>query len=108
MDLREAMTSGLFVEFLDSLGNSAGTAVYFDWSGQPVPTVGERFTCTVGHGPGIRKRVLAGYVKHRSFDVQTGDDGSPCLWVRLVVDLEGVRARAQNRWRASRHCVSYN
>jgi hypothetical protein len=89
MDLREAMTSGMFVEFRDALGNSAGSAVYFDWAGGAVPRVGDHFTCRLAPCRGGAARTLAGWVKFRSFDIQTGEDGQPCVWVRLTVEIGG-------------------
>lgn len=109
MDLREAMTAGVFVEFLDSFGNSAGTAVYFDWNGSPLPAVGDRVTCEVAREPGrLASTTLQGYVKRRSFDMQQDDDGAPCVWVRLIVDIGAADQRPERRLRASRICFSAN
>jgi hypothetical protein len=106
MDLREAMTQGVFVEFRDPLGNSAGTAVYFDWNGRPVPRVGDQLSCRLGHGRAVGPCSLRGRVKSRRFDVQTCDDGRPCVWVHLVVELATTR-RKQSR-QSPRVCFSDN
>ncbi|MBX7071922.1 MAG: hypothetical protein K1X71_02135 [Pirellulales bacterium] len=97
MELRKATAAGLFVEFRDSLGNSAGSAVYFDWQGRALPAVGDQFACSV-HSPRARTpRRMAGRVTHRAFDVQTDDAGKPCVWVRLVVDVGVDCAPAVNK-----------
>lgn len=97
MDLQEAVASGLFVEFRDALGNSAGTAVYFDWNGHPVPAVGDRVTCQLAAEAGADGRLLAGYVRSRTFEMQQTDDGRPCVWVRLIVNVTTSPARVKNR-----------
>lgn len=109
MDLREAMASGVFIEFRDVLGNSAGTAVYFDWSDRPLPAVGDRISCPLPGSRGGVGHKLSGRVKHRAFDVQTQEDGQPCIWVRLVVDIGGSKRSATHQAsRASRLCFSDN
>jgi hypothetical protein len=83
--LKEAMASGVLVEFRDDLGNTLGTACFPDWRGRPVPAVGDRMNCR--HAQlieGIPGK-LAGKVQSRHFDVQTEEDGGTCVWVRLVV-----------------------
>lgn len=105
MDLREATASGVVVEFRDVLGNSAGTAVFFDWSGRPLPAVGDHFTCRVEPSRSGR-RTLSGYVKFRGFDVQTAEDGRPAVWVRLVIELGAVAQK--NRVLPGRVCFSKN
>jgi hypothetical protein len=107
MDLREAMASGVFIEFRDVLGNSAGTAVYFDWSDRPLPAVGDRISCPLIPSRDGVEHKLSGRVKHRAFDIQKSEDGRPCLWVRIVVDIGGSK-RAAPGGRTSRMCFSDN
>ena len=92
MDLEATMTSGVFIEFRDARGNSVGQAVYFDWSGRPVPGVGDDVCCRVGCGSASK---LRGRVRSRFFDLQRQDDGAPCVWVRLVVDVTLAKAQSQ-------------
>jgi|GEM_PF-3368526 len=83
--LKEAMASGILVEFRDDLGNTLGTACFPDWRGRPVPAVGDRMNCRqVALIEGVPGK-LAGKVQSRHFDLQTDQDGAPCVWVRLVV-----------------------
>lgn len=83
--LKEAMASGVLVEFRDELGNTLGTACFPDWRGRPVPAVGDRMNCRQAQLiEGIPGK-LAGRVQSRHFDVQVEEGGSTCVWVRLVV-----------------------
>lgn len=108
MDLQESRTSGVFVEFLDALGNSAGTAVYFDWKLNRVPAVGEVVRCRLQNQSGLRCRNLAGYVKRRTVELQQSDDGQPCVWVHLVVRVAGHSDRATSRFFAGELSFSAN
>lgn len=109
MDLHEAMSAGVFIEFRDALGNSAGTAVYFDWCDQPLPSVGDRISCPLSRAGARATHQLSGRVKHRSFDIQKQADGQPCVWVRLVVDIGSAeRTTPRDRSIAARLCFSRN
>lgn len=91
-DLREAMTSGVLVEFCDERGNCVGQSVYLDWRGRPLPAVGDTLTCGApGSSGGGRK--LSGRVSSRVFDVQRDEHGAVSVWVRLVVDISPRAAR---------------
>lgn len=92
MDLKTMMASGVFFEFRDARGNSVGQAVYFDWSGRPVPGIGDDVCCRLGGGSAHK---LRGRVRSRFFDLQQQDDGEPCVWVRLVVDVTLAKSQAQ-------------
>ncbi len=83
-ELREAMTSGVYVEFRDATGNTVGQALYTDWRGRPVPAVGDLLATNV---PATAEK-LSGRVVSRQFELQTEPDGSPCVWVRLVVEAK--------------------
>jgi len=86
--LREAMTSGVYVEFRDGLGNTVGQALYTDWRGRPVPALGDMLASEV---QGTNAAKLSGCVVARHFELQTEADGSPCVWVRLIVEIASGR-----------------
>lgn len=82
--LKEAMASGVFVEFFDEAGNTVGQAVLTDWN-QPLPRVGDAFCCRASVARlGVRK--LMGRVRARQFDIQLDEQGRTCVWVRLEID----------------------
>jgi hypothetical protein len=86
-DLRAQMTAGVFVEYHDERGNTVGQAVFTGWQGRPVPNVGD-LVCCVAQLVGSRsRRKLLGRVTHRQFEMQHDDDGQPCVWVRLVLEV---------------------
>jgi hypothetical protein len=86
-ELREAMTSGVFVEFCDERGNCVAQSVYLDWRDRPLPGVGDRMTCGVTNANTGRSTRLSGRVRCRHFDVQRDAAGTVSVWVRVVVDL---------------------
>lgn len=91
-ELQQAMASGVYVEFCDQDGHTAGQAVYADWNGRPVPDVGDTVLCTED-SPSARK--LSGKVTQRQFEVTVDDDGSTCVWVHLLVEIgKPARKRA--------------
>jgi len=85
-ELQEAMTSGVYVEFRDVAGNTTGQALYTDWRGRPVPAVGDAMVCDVQAPTDSTVGKLVGCVIARQFEVQRELDGSPSVWVRLVVE----------------------
>jgi hypothetical protein len=99
--LREAMTAGVYVEFRDAAGNTIGQALYTDWRGRPVPAVGDMLACDVQAiaGPAVRK--LLGRVASRQFEVQREADGSPAVWVRLIVETKAGAPRPTTAPRAA-------
>lgn len=86
-DLREAIVSGVFVEFCDECGNCIAQSVYLDWSGRPLPAVGDSLTCGVTQAATGRLTSFSGNVRSRHFDIQRDAAGAVNVWVRLVVDL---------------------
>lgn len=84
-ELKEAMTSGVLVEFRDESNHSLGQAVFLDWRGRPVPAVGDVMSCKVQAPGASRAETLSGRVLARQFDVQTDEAGEPCVWVRILV-----------------------
>jgi hypothetical protein len=103
-DLRTAMTAGVFVEYQDELGNTVGQAVFTGWQGRPVPNVGDSVCCAVQLTATGRRRRLLGRVRRRHFEMQHEDDGQPCLWVRLVMEVMAPpepRPRSHSRIRFS-------
>jgi hypothetical protein len=86
MDLQEAMTAGVFVDFRDAHGNSVGQAVFFEWRGRALPSVGDSICCQAVRSSEAHSDKLRGRVCSRHFELQVQDDGEPCVWVRLVVD----------------------
>jgi hypothetical protein len=102
-DLRATMTAGVFVEYQDELGHTVGQAVFTGWQGRPVPTLGDTVCCAVHLTNGRRRRLL-GRVSSRHFEMQHEDDGEPCLWVRLVLQVivpPEPKPRPQSRIRFS-------
>jgi len=83
--MKEAMTSGVLVDFQDQRGNTIGQSVYTDWRGRPVPCVGDSMVCDVRDAASGRLLKRRGWVVGRHFDVQNDDAGRPCVWVRLVL-----------------------
>ena len=103
-ELRVAMTAGVFVEYHDELGNTVGQAVFTGWQGRPVPNVGDTVCCAVQLTATGRRRKLLGRVTRRHFEMQHEDDGQPCVWVRLVMEIvapPAARPRPQPRIRFS-------
>lgn len=86
-DLRTAMTAGVFVEFHDEYGNTIGQAVFTGWQGRPVPNLGDTVCCAVQLTATGRRRKLLGRVTRRHFEMQHEDDGQPCVWVRLLLEI---------------------
>lgn len=86
--LREAMTAGVFVEFLDGLGNCQGHAVFVDWRGRPVPNLGDTLSAAVATAEAQQTRRLTGTVAARHFELQRDAAGRPEVWVRLEVRTE--------------------
>jgi hypothetical protein len=86
-ELREAMTSGVFVEFCDERGNCVAQSVYLDWHSRPVPAVGDQLTCSVTSSTTGRSSKFSGQVRARQFDLQRDAEGGVSVWVRLIVDL---------------------
>ena len=97
-ELREAIVSGVFVEFCDECGNCVAQSVYLDWHDRPVPAVGDTLTCGVVNAATGRNTQFSGRVSSRHFDLQRDDAGSVSVWVRLVADLT---ARAPTRRKPS-------
>ncbi len=85
-ELREAMTSGVLVEFCDERGNCVAQNVYVDWRDRPLPAVGDQFTCGVTSASGRHTR-MSGRVRSRHFDVQRDAEGEVSVWVRVVVEM---------------------
>jgi hypothetical protein len=100
-ELKEAMTAGVYVEFVDDVGRLVGEAVYTDWRGRPLPAVGDTLCSMVGRGPRSRARRVCGRVTARHFETQFEDDGSPCVWARLTVE-----AGIDSRLRAHSHLMT--
>jgi len=94
-----AIASGLYVEFLDLAGHTVGRAVFPEWDGTPIPAPGQRVFCEAAAGPASQLRGLHGIVLHRNFDVQTNDDGEPCVWAYLVARVAAAPAPKTPRGR---------
>jgi hypothetical protein len=107
-ELREAMTSGVFVEFCDERGNCVAQSVYLDWRGRPLPAVGDQLTCGVTNATTGRHTRLSGCVRSRQFDVQRDADGEVSVWVRVVVDLADQPRHGQGALRYPRAMFSDN
>ena len=90
--LKEAMASGVFVEFRDARGNTLGQAVYTNWRGRPVPAVGDALHCTLKATANRRHRKVSGKVVSRQFDVQHDERGEPCVWVILIAKAAAASA----------------
>jgi hypothetical protein len=91
-ELREAMASGVFVEFRDARGNTLGQVVYTNWRGRPVPAVGDALHCTLKRTSNRRLRKVCGKVVSRQFDVQHDERGEPCVWVILIAQTAALSA----------------
>ena len=89
--LREAMTSGVFVEVRDAFGNTVGQAVYAPWKGWPLPRSGDTMTCAVTSIVSGRRSKIRGRVRSRHFELQHDTDGRPSVWVRLVLEQSRPR-----------------
>ncbi len=100
-ELREAMTSGVYVEFRDGVGNTVGQALYTDWRGRPVPAVGDMLASDVPGASTPKASAsaakLSGCVIARYFELQTEADGTPCVWVRLIVEVTSGRRELKSR-----------
>ena len=103
------MTSGVYVEFRDASGNTVGQALYTDWRGQPVPSVGDMIAsdvqafgkCRVEQKMLVRPRDLAAIRAERACD------GTPCVWVQLIV-AANYPAREDQRGKARRHDARFS
>jgi hypothetical protein len=95
-ELKEAMTSGVFVEFCDGRGNCVAQTVYLDWQGRPLPAVGDELACGVANAATGRTTRFSGRVRSRQFDVQRDAEGAVNVWVRLVVDVADRTKLARN------------
>jgi hypothetical protein len=91
-ELREAMTSGVLVEFQDAQGNLLGQVVYTDWRGRPVPGLGDTLASPANAAQQADPVTLRGRVVSRHFQLQADEDGAPCVWVRLVVAVPSKTA----------------
>jgi hypothetical protein len=97
---RNAIASGVFIEFRDAHGNSVGQAAYLDWRGQPLPKVGDTLSADVAAIDGNRATKLIGRVQSRQFDVQAAADGGAAVWVHLVAcvaDRSAARGAKRQR-----------
>jgi hypothetical protein len=106
-ELREAMTSGVYVEFRDASGNTVGQALYTDWRGQPVPNVGDMIASDVQAFGSASPEKLCGRVISRQFELQSEPDGTPCVWVQLIV-AANYPAREGQRGKARRHDARFS
>ena len=74
-----------------------------------VPAVGDSIACQArpGNQGGILK--LRGRVRSRHFDLQTQEDGAPCVWVRIIVDVADATRHDARHWvRANPRSFSEN
>jgi hypothetical protein len=94
---REKTTAGVYVEFRDAAGHTIGQALYPDWQGRPVPAVGDLLTCDALSTGGQNAPKLVGRVASRRFDVQQTVDGTPCVWVQLIVAAKSGVAQESGR-----------
>lgn len=92
-ELREAMASGVLVEFRDASNHTLGQAVYFDWRGRPVPAVGDAICCQIKAAGAERVEKICGRVVARQFDIQTDSAGEPCVWVRVLASADTLPTR---------------
>jgi hypothetical protein len=99
------MASGVFVEFIGAAGQTLGQALFDEWSGRPLPNVGDLLTCPAARVGGLSREPISGYVLRRRFDVQTDESGEPAVWVYLLVQAEGT---APQRFAPSRIGFSEN
>jgi hypothetical protein len=101
-DLNTSATTGVVAEFCDAFGNLVAQEVFFDWQKAPLPAVGDLLTCASPAVPRDRQQVVVGRVCRRYFDVQRDDEGLPCVWVRLILQVCSARpprvARRQRGW----------
>ena len=95
--LMEAMASGVFIVVWDERGRSLGHAVFLDWHGRPVPAMGDTMSCVVNSPATGRPEKIWGRVRARHFELQTDDDGQPCVWVRVDLDRVAERNRRAPR-----------
>jgi len=102
-ELREAMTSGVLVEFHDAQDKLLGQAVYTDWRGRPVPAVGDMLASSVRTAGAAEPVSMRGRVVARHFQLQAEADGTPSVWVRLVVAVS-----PKNRTHAGAHGVHFS
>lgn len=83
--LRESLTAGVFVEFLDAGGNCQGQAVFVDWRGRPLPAAGDTLSAQVVSPSDGQSVTLCGRVLRRHFELQRDEEGRAEVWVRLEV-----------------------
>lgn len=107
-ELREAMTSGVYVEFRDASGNTVGQALYTDWRGQPVPNVGDMMASDVQASGSASTERLCGRVVSRQFELQSEPDGTPCVWVQLIVAANYPASGNGRRGKARRHDARFS
>jgi hypothetical protein len=81
---------GLFVEVFDEFGNTLGQALYADWPGCSPPAVGESMGCVVTSPVTGQEHHVIGRVQTQHFEVQRYDDGRPCVWVRVMLNVSRV------------------
>lgn len=93
-ELKEAMTSGVFVEFRDAQGNTVGQGVFTGWRGRPLPAVGDTMCCTVQGAASGRQEKLCGRVVSRHFELQW-DEEETCVWARLVLEARAPDAHGR-------------
>ncbi len=104
-ELQEAMTSGVLVEFRDAAGKTLAHAVFTDWRGRPVPIIGDAVTSDAiasaqPTASGSNTARLKGCVIDRQFELQQEADGSPSVWVRLIVETGRIPVRPKPTRRA--------
>ena len=80
----EGSVSGLFIEFVDAWGHTVAQALLPGWAPQPLPDVGDTFSCAAQSTSHDRMVRLRGEVVARHFDAQRHDDRA-VVWVRLRV-----------------------
>lgn len=84
MKTQETAACGVWIEFLDARGNTVAQQIVDAWQGRPVPDRGDYVEFAVA----ANAQWLRGTVIARRFDRQRAADGSPRLWVRLVVRVD--------------------
>lgn len=104
-ELREAMTSGVLVEFHDTRGKLLGQVVYTDWRGRPVPALGDTLASPASATAHADSVPMRGRVVARHFQLQAEEDGTPCVWVRLVV---AVPSKSASRAEGARRGVCFS
>jgi hypothetical protein len=84
-DSPTAAVCGVWLEFLDSEGNTLAEHVVDDWNGRRVPARGEQVLWNTGDVTTGEWRECRGVVVARQFDLQHTAEGEPQLWMRLVM-----------------------